>query len=116
MQPLRGWRRAIPVGRTKYWAMLSPSLLPDAVEVLVVAVEELAVADGERGVGAALVALDLVVGQELELGIGGDHVGAVLLGDVVELAVGQHRGGPDLAGVGHEAFGVDDLTGGGFLA
>src|SRR6185369_2169048 len=62
-------------------------LLADAVQIPVVPQQELPVAGGGRGVGAAVVVFENVVGQQLELRLGGHHVRAVVLRDVVDLAV-----------------------------
>src|SRR5262249_43902389 len=80
------------------WASQSRprSMFANAIEVLVVAQEQLAVADGERCVGSALITFDDVMGQQLKFRLCRHDEDAFLLRNVVELAVGEHRGCPDL--------------------
>ena len=62
------------------------------------------IADGGRGVGAAIVVVERVVGNQLELRLGGDDVRAFALRDEIELAVREHGRGVDQPGVGLEPF------------
>src|SRR4051812_28999812 len=84
--------------RSRRWAFAN------AVQVLVVAQKELSVADGEGGVGTAVVVLEDVVRQQLELWTGRHHVGPLELGHEVELAVGEDRGRPRAAHVRTKAL------------
>src|SRR5258708_37653964 len=92
------------------------SAVADAVQILIVAQEQLSAADGDRGIRSALVARDDVVGQELKLWLRGHHIRAVLLRHIVQLPVGQDRRRPYLARRRGEPLGVDELARGGVLA
>ena len=69
--------------------MPSRSVFPDAIQPLVGPHEQPAIGDGDGGVRPAGVVLEDVVRQQLELGTGRYDVRAVMLRDVVQLAVGK---------------------------
>ena len=66
-------------------------LLADAVQKTVCPQDQLPIIHGRRCVRAAGVVFQDVVGQERELRAGSHHVGPVVLGDNIQLAVGQDR-------------------------
>src|SRR5262249_31615338 len=80
------------------------SPLADAVQILVVAQEQLPIADGETRVRAALVVGEYVVGQQFELRLRRHDIGPFELRDEVELAVREDRRRPHAADVGPEAL------------
>ena len=87
-------------------------LLPDPVQKPIAAQQEFTVAYGyRRCVENAVVSVHLVESQQFELGLGGQHIGAVLATHEVDLAIRQQRRGVDEAGVWFESLLVHDFAG-----
>jgi hypothetical protein len=77
--------------------------------VLVRSEQEFAVDHGGAGVEDAFIE-GFVMGEKLELRIGGDDVDTAVAADVVDLVAGQKSRGVDPVGARLEAYFVDDFA------